>query len=447
MAVFIADLAARAVPRYTSYPTAAEFGDAVGHVDQATAIAAVDPDERVSLYLHIPYCHEICWYCGCNTGAIGRTERVDAYVQALLAEIEMTGATCAGTVERIHFGGGSPNALSPLALVAISERIRSAFRVADNAEWAAEIDPRHLGRDLALAFADAGITRVSLGAQTFDLHVQAKINRLQPFRQVAQAIADLRGAGIARINLDLMYGLPDQTLDSIASTIAQADWLAPDRVAMFGYAHLPRLLKRQRMIEATALPDIEARFWQSALAHDLLAERGYRAIGFDHYALPDDSLAVAAREDRLRRNFQGFTDDQANVLIGLGASAISQFPGLIVQNEKHPGRYRLMVGNGRMAGVRGVVRRAEDRARAEVIERVLCDGHVDTVAVERAHGVHLDLMRAAVPALSDLRRMGLVEFGKVGLTITPRGRPYARLVAATFDAFRSTSAGAFSRAV
>lgn len=447
MAVFLPDLAGRATPRYTSYPTAAEFGDGVDRADQRAAIAAIPPGERVSLYVHVPYCHEICWYCGCNTGAIGRADRLDAYVEAALGELAMVGALCRGTVGSVHFGGGSPNALSPQAFGRITARIRDAFHVAPDAEWAVEIDPRHLEPEHAAAFAEAGVRRASVGAQTFDLHVQAKINRLQPYRQVANTIARLRGAGIERINLDLMYGLPGQTLDSIAATITQADWLAPDRVAMFGYAHLPRMLRRQRMIDARTLPDTEARFWQSALAHDLLVERGYRAIGFDHFAVPSDSLAMAAREGRLRRNFQGFTDDPAGTLIGIGASAISQFPGLIVQNEKHVGRYRLIIANGRLAGTRGVRRMTEDRMRADVIERILCDGHADVAGIEQRHGRVPTLMREAAPALTEFRRRRLVEFGNSGLVVTERGRPYIRLIAAIFDAFRTTSAGSFSRAV
>ena len=447
MPVFLSDLAARAVPRYTSYPTAAEFHDGVGHVDQAAAIAAIAPDARISLYLHIPYCHEICWYCGCNTGPVGRPGRIDVYVEALLREIALVAAQCRGTVARVNFGGGSPNALSPQAFARVADGITRHFRMADDAEWAVEIDPRHLTRDHALAFADAGVTRASLGAQTFDLHVQARINRIQPYRQVAQAVADLRGAGVARINLDLMYGLPDQTLDSMAATIAQADWLAPDRIALFGYAHLPRLIRRQRLIEDTALPDVEARFWQNALAHEMLLEHGYQQIGFDHFAHPDDSLAVVARDGRLRRNFQGFTDDPSETLIGLGASAISQFAGAIVQNEKHVGRYRLMVANDRLPGMRGVARSAEDRLRAAVIERILCDGEADVAAIERAHGQAPRLMAGARPVLAELRRRGCVEFGESGLALTQLGRPYARLVAAAFDAFRDASVGSFSRAV
>jgi len=444
---FLPQLAARQVPRYTSYPTAAEFHDGIGAGLQAAALDSVAADRAVSLYVHIPYCHAICWYCGCNTGAIGKPERVTHYRDALLAEIALVAPRMRGRVVSVHFGGGSPNALPPDDLVRIARAIRQGFRLDGDAEWAAELDPRTLDARYAVALAAAGIRRASLGAQTFAPAIQARINRIQPFRQVGQAVSDLRRAGIAHVNLDLMYGLPGQQLDDIAATIAAALTLAPDRIAMFGYAHLPQLLPRQRMIDGAALPDAAERFWQSALAHSLLVEAGYQAIGFDHFARPDDSLAVAERAGRLRRNFQGFTDDPATVLVGLGASAISQFDGLMVQNEKHAGRYRLCVRNGVLAGTRGVTRDADDRLRAAVIERLLCDGEVDVAAVAAAHGRPVQQLAAALPRLHALAEHGVLRCEGWRVDITPLGRPYARLVAAAFDAYRAPSVEGFSKAV
>lgn len=444
---FHADLAERAVPRYTSYPTAAEFHAGVGAREQAEALATVAPGTPVSLYLHIPFCHEICWYCGCNTGAIGRVDRIAAYRDALLREIETVGAQMRGRVVSVHFGGGSPNALPPGDLLAVAGALRNGFDLDPEAEWAAELDPRTLSADYAQALAAAGIRRASLGAQTFAPHVQKRINRIQPFRDVARAAHDLRAAGIARINLDLMYGLPGQSLDDIAATIALAQRIAPDRVAMFGYAHMPRMLPRQRMIDDAALPDAAARFWQSALAHDLLVEAGYQAIGFDHFARPEDGIAVAAREGRLRRNFQGFTDDPAAVVIGLGASAISQFDGLLVQNEKHVGRYRMLAGNGLLAGVRGVARTPEDRLRTEIIERLLCDGTVDAAAIAERHGRPASALAAALPPLEALAARGLIALDGLRVTVLAEGRPYARLAACAFDAYRAAPPQRFSRAV
>ena len=447
MPVFHPDLAARPVPRYTSYPTAAEFTDAVGTREYAAALDGLIAADRLSLYVHVPYCQEICWYCGCNTGPVGRASRLDAYVEALIAEIALIAGRSKGKVSRVHFGGGSPNALSPAQFGRIADAIRVQFAGADDAEWAVELDPRHLDAAFCAALVRNGVSRASLGAQTFDLAIQARINRLQPFRTVARCVDELRRAGVEHINLDLMYGLPGQTLDTIARTVTQARTLAPDRVAMFGYAHLPRLLPRQRMIDERDLPDVEARFWQSALARDLWLEAGYQAIGFDHYARPDDGLVTAARTGTLKRNFQGFTDDDATAVIGLGASSISLFPGLIVQSEKHVGRYRMKAQNGQLATAKGVVRSRDDQRRGTVIERLLCDGRVDLVELGWSPDAASRAMADAAPQLAVLEERGMIRRHDHGAVILPTGEPYARLAAVPFDTYRSTPTDRFSQAV
>lgn len=447
MPVFHPDLAARAVPRYTSYPTAAEFTDAIGPRDHAAALERLRADDRISLYVHIPYCQEICWYCGCNTGAVGRAQRLDAYVEALIAEIALIADRCTGIVSRVHFGGGSPNALSPAQFDRIADAIRRRFHGASDAEWAVELDPRHLDTAFCEMLAHNRVSRVSLGAQTFDLGIQVRINRVQPFRMVARCVEMLRRSGIEQVNLDLMYGLPGQTLDMIARTVTLARGLAPDRVAMFGYAHLPRLLPRQRMIDERDLPDVEARFWQSALARDLWIEAGYQAIGFDHYGRPGDTLAIAARTGTLRRNFQGFTDDDSTALIGLGASSISLFPDLIVQSEKHVGRYRMKVQNGQLATAKGVARSFDDQRHARAIERLLCDGQVDLTDLGWSPADAARAMADAAPQLAILEERGLIRRHDQGLAILPAGEPYARLAAVAFDTFRSVPTDRFSRAV
>ncbi|MBW4331562.1 oxygen-independent coproporphyrinogen III oxidase [Stakelama sp. CBK3Z-3] len=444
---YIPALANRAAPRYTSYPTAAEFDGSVGAGQHAAALGSAAKDGPASLYIHIPYCHSVCWYCGCNTGALNREDRLEAYLEALFAEIAQIGAAFGGTIGQVHFGGGTPNVLSPAQFSRLAEHLRQNFAIPLDAEWAVEIDPRSFTRDHAIAFAAAGVGRISIGAQTFSPHIQAAIGRIQPLAEVSRVMADAREAGIARINLDLMYGLPGQRLDDIAATLSATQTLAPDRVAMFGYAHMPRLLPRQRMIDESRLPDGEARFWQRALAHDMLVEQGMEAIGFDHFARPWDNLTLAAREGALHRNFQGFTDDCATTLIGLGASAISQFPGLIVQNEKHVGRYRMLAGNRQGCAVRGLVRSREDRLRGAVIERLLCDGVVDAQAIARAHGLPASAAVADEALLYELEGHGVVRRDGARLAITRDGLPYARLAAAVFDTYRNPGARRFSRAV
>jgi oxygen-independent coproporphyrinogen-3 oxidase len=435
---FHADLAACPVPRYTSYPTAADFTPAVGADAQRQALAAVAPDTPASLYLHVPYCRDICWYCGCNTGAIGREQRLGTYRDALLAEIASVGAMMRGRVGAVHFGGGSPNVLPASDLYAIADALRTAFRIADDAEWAMEIDPRTFGAAQADTLAAIGIGRVSIGAQTFAPQVQRAINRVQPFGMVADAVHALHASGIGKINLDLMYGLPHQSCGDIVSSIAAALTLAPSRVAMFGYAHLPAMLARQRMIDGAALPDAEERFLQSELAHRLFTAAGYRAIGFDHFALADDSLARAEATGRLFRNFQGFTDDPARTVIGLGASAISQFDGVIVQNEKHVGRYRDSVCGRRLAGVRGVTRDADDRLRGAIIERILCDGHADVAALCRDAAADPARLSPAMATLESLEARAIVDRRGWALHVRSDSRPYRRLVAAAFDTRRPT---------
>ncbi|WP_314374684.1 oxygen-independent coproporphyrinogen III oxidase [Sphingomonas paucimobilis] len=445
MSRFHPDLAARPVPRYTSYPTAMDFTTAVGAERQALALLGVARETPVSLYVHVPYCREICWYCGCNTGAVGRTQRLDDYVEALLAEIATVAALLDGRISSVHFGGGSPNVLSPIQLLRIADAIRDQFGVAEPAEWAIEIDPRGFGAEHATALATIGITRVSIGAQTFAAPIQRAINRIQPYDLVADVVDRLRLVGISHINLDLMYGLPHQSRADVAASIASALTLRPSRIAMFGYAHLPAMLPRQRMIDAAALPDAEERFHQSELAHERMIAAGYRAIGFDHFARADDRLARADAAGRLRRNFQGFTDDPAQVVVGLGTSAISQFDGVIVQNEKHVGRYRELVKGGRLAGIRGVRREAEDRLRGAIIERILCDGHADLTTICAEHGADPALFVDMPERLVTLAKRGIVHIE--GMRLAVADRCYRRIVAASFDARRPSEAARASVAV
>jgi oxygen-independent coproporphyrinogen III oxidase len=434
---FLADLYERPVPRYTSYPTAVEFHDGIGPAEQGAALDAVPAGMPVSLYLHIPYCREICWYCGCNTGALGRADRITPYVEALAAEIDQVARRMRGRVVSIHFGGGSPNALPAQTLAALITRLRTAFATVERPEIAVELDPRLASADYAGMLAQAGVTRASLGVQCFAPHVQARIHRIQPATMVEAAVRDLRAAGIGAINFDLLHGLPGQSIGDVEQTIAHTLEMRPDRIALFGYAHHPRLLPRQRMIDAAALPRGPERFAQSVRAHDRLVAAGYQPIGFDHFALPGDALAIAAREGRLRRNFQGFTDEPGEAVIGLGASAISQFPGLLAQNEKHVGRYREAALAARLPTVRGVMRGAEDRLLGEAIERLLCDRHVDLDAAADRHGMDgATVFRFARDRLAPLAKRGLVAIDGGTVSLNEAAVPYMRVAAAAFDRYR-----------
>lgn len=434
------DLLATPVPRYTSYPTAAEFGKGVGPAEMAAALDRVAPQTDLSLYLHIPFCREICWYCGCNTGAANRTARLDAYLFRLSEEIDSIARRLdgRGRVGRIAFGGGSPNAIAPEAFLRLVTQAKAAFG-ASAPVLSVEVDPRGFDAAWAEAMAKASVSRASLGVQTFDAGLQAAIGRVQPRADIAATFDLLRGARVESINFDLMYGLPGQTDEALADSIGESVAMGADRLAVFGYAHVPHLIPRQRRIDAAALPDAAERFAQAALAHAALTGAGYDAIGFDHFARPQDAIAVAAREGRLRRNFQGFTEDEAEVLIGLGASAISQFPDLLVQNEKNAGRWHMAVSSGRLAAARGVRRSSDDQWRAAVIEELLCQGHADLAGIAGRAAIALRLARFAA--------LGLVRWEGSMLLLAPEALPYARVIASAIDQYRGSAPARFSSAV
>jgi oxygen-independent coproporphyrinogen-3 oxidase len=433
------ELLATPVPRYTSYPTAAEFSPAVGRSDMEAALDGIALDQQLSLYVHIPFCHEICWYCGCNTGAANRTLRLATYLETLEAEIGLVSKRLAGRgkVRRISFGGGSPNAIAPDQFAKLLTSLRWAFDAHD-ALLSIELDPRSLSDPWFDAIATASIERASLGVQTLEPAVQRAIGRLQPFRLIETCVEKLRRAEVRSLNFDLMYGLPHQGLDELERTLHATIALRPERIALFGYAHVPHLIARQRQIDGGALPDAEQRFGQAEFGHRLLVAAGYEPIGFDHFALPDDPIAVSAEEGRLNRNFQGFTDDQAEVLIGLGASAISQFPHLIVQNEKNAGRYKVRVSSGLLPTDCGVVRTDEDRRRGRIVEQLLCSGKAELGGV---------FDQKMLERLRPFLDRGLATLEGRRLRLPDFGRPYARVIASLFDNYRQPAARRFSSAI
>ncbi len=431
------DLLATPVPRYTSFPTAAEFTPDVGPDRFAEAVATATGD--VSLYLHIPYCEHICWYCGCNTGAANKAQRLTSYLTALHREIALVaGLLPASTrVRRIAFGGGSPNAIAPTDFIHLMEALVIHFPL-DDPTISIELDPRAMSPTWGDVVAGVGATQASLGVQTFAPHLQAAIGRIQPVETIEASVETLRRGGIRSLNFDLMYGLPGQTQDDLADTLDRTVRFGADRIALFGYAHVPHLIPRQRRIDDSALPGQAERFRMAALGHRTLVEAGYVPIGFDHFALPDDPIAQAARAGRLRRNFQGFTDDGAPALIGLGASAISSFPSLLAQNEKNSGRYRMLLSHDILPIALGKARDVEDRRRGAVISELLCHGRA------RADKPLVD---EAWERLAPYVEAGLCSFDHGAVAIPPEGLPYARSIAAAFDPYRQHSPRRFSSAV
>jgi oxygen-independent coproporphyrinogen-3 oxidase len=431
------DLLATPVPRYTSFPTAAEFGPEIGAARFEAELVRVSGD--VSLYVHIPYCEKICWYCGCNTGASNRKQRLASYLDALHREIELVAERLPADarVGRVAFGGGSPNAIAPVDFVRLYEALLVNFRLSDPLV-SVELDPRTLSADWQPVLAGVGAAYASLGVQTFSARLQQAIGRVQPLETIERSTRLLRAAGVRSLNYDLMYGLPGQTREDLAETLGLALDLGADRIALFGYAHVPHLIPRQRQIDASNLPDQAERFAMAELGHTFLTEAGYVPVGFDHFARPGDPLAQAALAGRLHRNFQGFTDDAAKVLIGLGASAISSFPRLLVQNEKNAGRYRMLLSQDRLPAGHGIARGADDRYRGAVIEALLCQGRSP---------VGSQLLGEALPRLQPFVAAGLCEITADGVTIPARALPYARSIAVQFDPYRQQSPRRFSSAV
>ena len=447
-----ADLIARydvRLPRYTSYPTAPHFHAGVDAGTCRGWLGELDPALPLSLYLHVPFCRRLCWYCGCHM-KVARTEGpLAAYVDALMAEIETVADALPGrfAVSHLHWGGGTPTILPPDLMRAVDAVLRRRFALAGDAEIAVEADPRGLNGERLATLAAMGVNRVSLGLQDLDPGVQSAIGREQPYELVERVVRQLRAAGIAALSFDLMYGLPRQTTASLLATVESALSLSPSRVSLFGYAHVPWLKRHQRILEREPLPAAAARLAMAEAAAGRLEQGGYVRIGLDHFAHPADAMAVAKREGRLRRNFQGYTTDTAETLIGFGASAIGALPQGYVQNVTDIDLYRTSVERQGLAVARGLALDDEDRARREAIMRVMCDLTVDAGAVALRHGLAEDAFDAALEGAAGLLADGLVRLDGRTLGVTGAGRPFVRAAAALFDSRLDPSSERHARAL
>lgn len=439
----------RRVPRYTSYPTAVQFIPEVDAETYANWLAQLPPEQPLSLYLHVPFCAELCLYCGCHTSVARSYTPVAAYADLLDREIALVRRHLDGPrrVTHVHWGGGTPTMLAAADLERLSAAMGRAFAFANGWEMAIEIDPRTLKRDLVPVLASIGVTRASLGVQDFEPRVQRAVGRVQSFEQTARAAQWLRDAGIANINLDLMYGLPYQTIETVAATVRQALALSPDRIALFGYAHVPWMKRHQKLLPEAALPGPLERLQQSRAAAAVLAEAGYEPIGLDHFAGPDDLLVRRQAEGRLHRNFQGYTTDDAAALIGFGTSAIGALPQGYVQNAPSTVVYRKAIEAGQLATARGRVLTDEDRLRRAIIERLMCNLEVDLDAVTAAHAGALDDFAPELDSLAPLAAQGLVCRSGATITVPEHARPFVRSVCAVFDAYMEGGENRYSPAV
>ncbi|MCA0418341.1 MAG: oxygen-independent coproporphyrinogen III oxidase [Proteobacteria bacterium] len=437
------------LPRYTSYPTAPHFSGAVDAGTYADWLRTLPAETTASLYLHVPFCRSMCWYCGCHTTVALRNGPIVDYLAALRGEIALVAERLSAPldVRHVHFGGGTPTILDPQDFVALVALLRQHFRLHPTAEIAVEIDPRRLEPGMIAALAEAGVNRASLGVQSFDPAVQKAINRIQSVDQTAAVVTGLRGAGIAAVSFDLIYGLPRQTLQSCLDTVEQCLAMRPDRFSIFGYAHVPEFKKHQRRIVTAELPDGEARHEQAEAMAQRLVAAGYVRIGLDHFALPEDPMARALVQGGLHRNFQGYTTDRCEALIGFGASAIGRLPQGYVQNEVVIGRYAERIADSALPTARGYRLTAEDRLRAELIERVMCDLTVDIDAICARHQADPSILESSFQRLGQLSQEGVVRLDGHRVSLPDEARLLVRKVASAFDAHLDQPPRQYSRAV
>ncbi len=437
------------VPRYTSYPTAPHFHPGINAATYARWLAAVEKNTPLSLYFHVPFCREMCWYCGCHTKVVRRYEPVGEYATTMADEVTLIGGMLEARppVTHMHWGGGTPTILSADDLEHLMAKIRAGFNVAADAEIAVEMDPRTVTENHVRALARAGVNRASLGVQDFNEQVQKAINRVQPYEMTEQVVEWLRAAGIKAINFDLMYGLPYQTIDDVIRTVDLAAQMRPDRVAVFGYAHVPWMKTHQKMIPDESLPDAWQRFEQAEAAATRLAERGYRRIGLDHYALETDSMTEVLDKGHLRRNFQGYTTDEARALIGFGASSIGALPQGYVQNAVPLRAWGEAVRNGHPAVDKGIAVNDDDRLRRDIIERLMCDLEVDLSVEAARYGKSANEFSGEIEMLKPMIADGIATIDGDRISITEPGRPLMRAVCALFDTYLDSGVGRHSQAV
>lgn len=444
-----ADFIYEAVPRYTSYPPATEFQATFDPRSHAAWLAAVPAGQALSLYIHIPYCDRLCWFCGCSTKQTKRYEPVAAYLEVLYQEMALVADQLGQrhSLARLHLGGGSPSLLKAGDMARLRQELDRYFDLDDQCEVSVELDPVDMTPESYDGLAALGLTRASLGVQDFDPLVQTTINRPQSFEETKAVIDRLRARGITSINIDALYGLPHQTPERFAATLEQIISLAPNRIALFGYAHVPWVKKHQRLIPEETLPSPEQRLEEARFARQRLEEAGYQAIGIDHFALPDDSLAVAARQGQVYRNFQGYTTDPCPTLIGLGPSAISRFAQGYVQNNPATDAYSRAIQAGELASSRGLALSDDDRLHGWAIERLMCDMGLSFERLDQAYG------QAAAPLIERIQELAqgelanLCRLGDGGIVLNHQDGFAVRVIASRLDRYYKPVTKRFSNAV
>lgn len=437
------------VPRYTSYPTAPHFHQEITGDTYKKWLSELDPAVPLSLYFHIPFCDSMCWFCGCYTKIVNRYEPVRDYLEVILKEIDIVADALPGrfTARHLHWGGGSPTMLTGDDWRKIMDKLRDHFDVNDDSEIAVECDPRDVKEDYIIALADAGVNRASIGVQDYDPVVQEAVNRIQPFEVTKQVIEWLRKHGIENINMDLMYGLPHQNNDRIADMVKKTLSLKPHRIALFGYAHVPWMKSHMKMIDESALPNTEERWEQFNLATQAIVDGGYVKIGFDHFARPDDTLARALDVGKLQRNFQGYSADKADIMLGFGASAIGHLPQGYVQNLLPLRDYKRHVDAGTLPTGKGIEFSEDDKLRGAIITKLMCDMEVDVEEVCKDFGEDFSQFTDQLAKLQPMAADAMLTLDGGKITMTEQGRPLVRLAAAVFDAYLKPGEQKHSKAV
>ncbi|KAA3630954.1 MAG: oxygen-independent coproporphyrinogen III oxidase [Proteobacteria bacterium] len=440
-------------PRYTSYPTAPQFSESVdAGAYERIAESAGASSAPLSLYVHIPFCRTVCFYCGCNKVITANYRRAGDYLERLGREMAMQARWFGRReVTQLHFGGGTPTYLDEEDLSRVMGDLRANFRMSDepDREFSIEIDPRTVDPRKIQVLGELGFNRMSLGVQDFDPKVQRAVNRIQSVEQTAAAIEAGRAAGFRSTNIDLIYGLPRQTLDSFERTLDTVIALRQERLAVYSYAHLPQMFKVQRQIDAGELPDSETKLALLELTIRRLTEAGYVYIGMDHFALPDEELAEAQRKGTLQRNFQGYSTQAELDLVALGVSGISLVDDAYAQNAKQLDRYAERIDNDVLAVERGVRLSADDRLRRYLIQGLMCQGRIDIGTLEEQHKVTFrEYFADALARLAPMAADGLIRVDDDALEVTPRGRLFLRNIAMAFDAYLApTDQGRYSRAI
>lgn len=444
----------RSGPRYTSYPTADRFAADFKENYYITALetrqlAASPPP--YSLYVHLPFCASLCYFCACNKIITQDHERSSHYVETLLAELQLLEPYLgqARATTQLHLGGGTPTFLKAKELITLMRGVRQHLDLTADAELSIEIDPRTVNAETLAFLTELGFNRTSFGVQDFDVSVQQAINRVQPLEMVETAIAASRAVGFESVNADLIYGLPKQSIQSFSQTVESLIDLRPDRIALYNYAHLPQRFKSQRLINPDDLPSAEERLQIFLMATQQLLDAGYEYIGLDHFALPNDELSLARLDQSLHRNFQGYTTRAHSDLIGLGVSAIGKIGNTHIQNQRSLKEYRASIDSNKLATFRGHVMDQDDCLRHEVIMTLMCSMPVDFYALSQQYGLEVSHYFAAeLLALQPYKEAGLVDLTTDGIEVTAKGRLFVRAISMEFDRYlRQSTDATYSRLI